>query len=280
MIPYDDFGGSGPPLHFAHANGYPPRAYAPLLEALTPHYRITAMRARPLWPGATPNGLQDWTPLTHDLVQFLNEQGLSNLYGVGHSLGAVTTLDAALRRPELFRAIVLLDPVIFPPAFVFVWRVTKALGLGYRLHPLIPAALLRRRVFASVEEMFERYRRAPVFSGLDDPGLRAYVHSLARLRPDGAVELAYSPEWEARIYYSGPLDVWDRMADLSVPMLLIYGAQSDTFRPAALRTMRRRLPHAEYHATPNAGHLVPMERPAEVGSQIIEFLARQRGSPS
>jgi len=30
-----EFGGSGPPLHFAHANGYPPGSYRRMLEPLT-----------------------------------------------------------------------------------------------------------------------------------------------------------------------------------------------------------------------------------------------------
>ena len=38
-----------------------------------------------------------------------------------------------------------------------------------------------------------RYRRAPVFERLSEAGLRAYVNALARPRPDGQVELTYSP---------------------------------------------------------------------------------------
>ena len=31
---FKDFGGAGPLLHFANANGYPPAAYTPLFEGL------------------------------------------------------------------------------------------------------------------------------------------------------------------------------------------------------------------------------------------------------
>ena len=58
MIPFDDFGGAGPLLHFAHANGYPPRAYAPLLESLLSTHHILAAHARPLWPGSQPESFQ------------------------------------------------------------------------------------------------------------------------------------------------------------------------------------------------------------------------------
>ena len=38
-------------------------------------------------------------------------RGLSGIVGIGHSLGGVTTMYAALQRPDLFRALVFIDPV-------------------------------------------------------------------------------------------------------------------------------------------------------------------------
>jgi pimeloyl-ACP methyl ester carboxylesterase len=275
-IPFTDFGGNGPLLHFAHANGYPPRAYAPLIEHLTPRYHVIAALARPLWPGSRPNGFRDWTPLTEDLLRFLDEQQAEGTVGVGHSMGGVATLDAALRRPELFRALVLIDPVIFRIRLLWAWELVKNLGIGDRLHPLIPGALRRRRVFTSLEEMYARYRRAPVFSRIDDRGLRAYVEALARPRtaaaPNGEVELAYPPEWEAAIYRHGPLNLWERMPQLKLPLLVIYGAESDTFRAPAQRKMQHLIPHAQFHKVGAAGHLVPLEKPGEVADLIIRFL--------
>ena len=42
--------------------------------------------------------------------------GWRDVIGVGHSLGGVLTLYAAIRRPDLFRALVFIDPVFLPPA--------------------------------------------------------------------------------------------------------------------------------------------------------------------
>jgi pimeloyl-ACP methyl ester carboxylesterase len=274
MIPFENFGGVGPLLHFAHANGYPPRAYAPLLEALTTRHYVLASAARPLWPDSKPDGLQDWSPLVSDLIQFLKAEGARGCVGVGHSLGALTTLLAAAQQPDLFRAIVLIDPVIFVRPYLWAWRVVKALGLGWRLHPLIAGTLKRRRVFASKQEMFTRYRRAPVFNRLTDYALRTYVDSLARKRKDGQVELNYPPEWEAQIYYGGPPDVWDVLPQLKTPLALIYGAQSDTFSPRALATMQKALPKAAYVRIEAAGHLVPMEKPSEVAHAILDFVVK------
>lgn len=277
MIPFLDFGGFGPPLHFAHANGYPPKAYTPFIETLTPRYRVSAMLSRPLWPDCPPNGLRDWSPLADDLLKFLDERGERDVIGVGHSLGAVTTLIAALRRPELFRALVLIDPVLLPYPILFLWTLAYHLGLAHRVHPSIPGTLRRRRVFESVETMFDNYRRKPVFNRIDDRGLRAYVEALARPRPDGQVALAYSPEWEATIYMTGPLyewKLWPQLKELRPPLLIVRGEKTDTFFPSAARMVKQRLPQAVIHTVAGTGHLLPMEKPEEVGAVIHEFLEK------
>ena len=277
MIPFLDFGGSGPSLHFAHANGYPPRAYTPLVETLTPHYHVTAMLMRPLWSGHPPDGMRDWSPLADDLLRFLDQRGERDVIGVGHSLGGVVTLIAALRRPELFRAVVMLDPVLLPYSVLFAWTIAYKLGLARHLHPLIPSTLRRQRVFESVEAMYASYRQKVVFSRIDDRGLRACVEALARPRPDGQVELVYPPEWEVKIYLIGPLvewKLWPQVKELRVPLLVVRGQETDAFLSVAARMMQARLPGAVIHTVESAGHLVPLEKPGEVGAVIREFLEK------
>lgn len=275
MLPQIDFGGSGPLLHFAHANGYPPQAYTPLLETLTPQFHVVAMVTRPQWPDSNPDEVKDWLPFVADLIQFLDERGERNIVGVGHSLGAITTLAAALQRPDLFRALVLIDPVLFRERLLWGLDIFRRLGLVHRVHPLIPGALKRRRVFTSADEMYSRYRRAPVFNRLDDRSLRAYVDSMAMPREDGQVELSFSPEWEVKVYETGPLNLWARIKDLKPPMLIVRGGESDTFFPAAAQKVKRHLPQTVIHDVPQTGHLVPMEKPAEVGKLIIDFVLQK-----
>src|SRR5512146_796430 len=119
-----DLSGAGQPLHFLHANGYPPQCYKPFLELLQTQYHVFGMLLRPLWPGSNPNEIQDWQPFSDDLLQFLassaptaplSPTGMISadtqpapVIGVGHSIGAIVTLRAALRDPSKFRALILL----------------------------------------------------------------------------------------------------------------------------------------------------------------------------
>ena len=96
-IPNFDLGGTGEPLHFLHANGYPPACYQSLFELLQTRYRVIGMLLRPLWDNSNPKEIEDWKPFSEDLLQFLSQEPRP-VIGVGHSIGAVVTLRAALPR--------------------------------------------------------------------------------------------------------------------------------------------------------------------------------------
>lgn len=269
--PLHDFGGDGPVIHLAHANGFPPGSYRPLAETLTDRYHVVGLPARPLWPGSRPESVPNWHPLADDLIRGLDDLGLQGIVGVGHSLGGVLTMWAAVRRPDLFRAVVLIEPVILPPLVLRGIRLLRLLGLQRRL-PLVQGALHRRRTWPSRQACYEHYRSKPLFATWPETSLWAYVEAGTRERADGQVELVYPPEWEAHIFATVPADVWRAVPHLRRPALIIRGERSDTFRPESQARMERLLPQARFVVIPGAGHLVPMEHPAETGAVIRDFL--------
>jgi len=274
-IPFIDHGGTGQPLHFLHANGYPPVCYEPLLDLLRSQYHVFGMTLRPLWPDSKPEELRNWNPLSDDLLQFLDEQKAGPLIGVGHSIGAIVTLRAALQQPERFRALILLDPVLFLPSFILMWNAARMLGIGHRVHPLIPGALKRRRMFDDLDTIFRGYRRREIFRHFNDESLRAFIAGMVKPRADGGYELAYSPEWEAHIYYTGvwrDMELWRGLPNLKVPTLIIRGAETDTFLEAAGRLVKRKQPKVQVVTVPQSTHLVPLERPQQVFDIIQSFL--------
>lgn len=267
-----DYGGTGTPLHFLHANGYPPDCYKPLFELLKTEYHVFGMPLRPLWDEAKIDDIKDWQPFSDDLRFFLSSQP-APVIGVGHSIGAIVTLRAALRDPGKFKALVLIDPVLFVPSFLFSWRIVRALGLGDKFHPLILGAQKRRRTFDDLETVFRGYRNRNIFRYMSDENLRIYIEGITRKTSDG-YELIYSPEWEAHIYRTGlrDFDLWRDLPKLEVPTLFIRGAETDTFLAAAAKLVKQRQPKVRVEALPQSTHLLPLERPQAVFEIMQSFL--------
>ncbi|MFN8381768.1 MAG: alpha/beta hydrolase [Anaerolineales bacterium] len=273
-IPQFDFGGSGLPLHFLHANGYPPECYELLLELLKQQYHVFGMKLRPLWNGANPKDLQDWHPLSEDLLRFLSDRETAPVIGVGHSIGGIVTLRAAIRDPKKFRALILLDPVLFVPSALIGWNLLRIIGLGERTHPLIAGTKKRRRTFDNLETVFRGYRTRPIFRYLSDDSLRLYIKGITQLKADGTFELAYSPEWEAHIYLTGlrDFDLWRELPKLEVPTLIIRGAETDTFLSNAEKLVKKKNPKIQVVTMQKATHILPLEYPQDVANIINDFL--------
>jgi pimeloyl-ACP methyl ester carboxylesterase len=263
----------GNPLVFAHANGYPPACYAPLYEQLAGH-QVFAIHQRPLWKGSNPEELKDWRLLSDDLIRFLDEQKLDKATVVGHSVGGIATLRAAINHPERFGCIVLLDPVLFMPIFIRGYRIIHALGLGPKLHPLVPAAQRRRRTFKNREVIFRSYRQKKVFRYLDDESLQAYIKGITCEDGEG-FKLCYSPEWEIQIYVSGvwqDMELWRALPKLNVPLLIIRGEKTDTFFENTAQLVKKKLPGAKIVTIPETSHLLPLEKPEAVANEIKKFI--------
>ncbi|MCQ3936630.1 MAG: hypothetical protein DPW18_06240 [Chloroflexi bacterium] len=271
---YFDLGGSGAPLHFLHANGYPPECYKSLLAHLQKNHHVFGMKLRPLWDDANPRDLRDWHPLSDDLLRFLSDRGVGPVIGVGHSIGGIVTLRAAMRDPQRFRAIVLLDPVFFVPPFLLAWNILRTTGLGEKLHPLIPAAKKRRRTFDDLETVFRGYRSRPIFRYMSDESLREYIEGITQPKADGGYELVYAPEWEAHIYLTGlrDFDLWRRLPALEVPTLIIRGAETDTFLEKAAKLVKKKNPKIQIETMEKATHILPLEHPQEVAERINNFM--------
>ena len=233
------------------------------------------MKLRPLWDDTKPEEIKDWHPLSDDLLRFLSDRETAPVIGIGHSIGAVVTLRAALRNPGKFRALVLIDPVLFVPSFMINWHIIRVLGLGERLHPLIQGAKKRRRTFNDLETIFRGYRSRKVFQYMSDENLKIYIAGITKEKTDGGYELVYSPEWEAQIYRTGmhDFDIMRDLPKLEVPTLIICGAETDTFLESMARLVKKKNSKIQIHTLERSTHLLPLEYPQEIATITKSFLA-------
>lgn len=279
MIPYDDFGGRGPLLHFSHPNAYTPGCFRRFLGPFTARYRVLAAHHRPLWylaPGYDgvdrPEAFIDlnWDSVADDLLRFFDEQRLEGIIGVGHSLGGVATMLAARKEPERFRALALIEPVFLPPAVLAAARANPEGAAG---QPFVLAALRRRDRWPSRQDAFERFRAKPVFAGWSDEALWDYVNDGLRDDPaTGEVTLRFPRAWEAHIYSHPPTNVWEALPGVATPTLGVRGAASDTLFPDAWALWRTLQPAATFVEMAGVGHMLTMEAPEETAGVVLRWL--------
>lgn len=268
------FGGEGRPIHLAVANGFPPGCYRPLMEALTDLGRGVSVLPRPLWPDdhQPPRRGVTWYTLAEDLLQAFEALGWREVIGIGHSMGGVITMVAAVRRPDRFRALVLMDPVLMDPKVLALFRILRALGLGPRLHPLARRARRRRRSWPSREAAAAHLRARPLFAAWHPQAFEGYLAEGLRPAGDGSVVLAYPPEWEVHIFVNVPHDAWRFVPHIPLPVLVLRGSASDTFTARDEARFRRLQPRADFRTLPGS-HLFPMEHPEETAQAIRGWLA-------
>ena len=271
-----DWGGAGPVLHFAHANGFPPGTYRRLLEALTQSCHVVSSEARPLASPDRPPEIDGWTPLAHDLREELTARGLRGIVAVGHSLGAVTSLIAAADDPGLFAAVVAIDPVLITGARAAVWGLAKRAGLGGRLG-LVRGARTRREIWPDLATVRTAYAAKRIFRSWRPQVLEDYVEAGFEELAEGGVRLRYPRRWEARVFEVAPHDVWPRLRGLATPVLFVKGERSDTFLGAACERALREVPGARVEVVAGAGHFLPMEQPERLAEVILDYLAEMVG---
>jgi pimeloyl-ACP methyl ester carboxylesterase len=277
----------GPPLFFLHANGYPPEAYRAFLEPFLDLFQIRLFYLRPFWPGSNPEEMKDWRLFRDDYLQSVftlvekgGDQKLpGKIIGMGHSLGAMTTLLAAIQEPDLFHCLVLIEPVLFPRWRGLAMRLLSPFSLIKRIHPLIRGTIRRKTWFESRDAMIRNYRGKPVFSGLSDRVLRDYVDGLAGDHPHGGVSLKYSPAWEARIYETGGIAdriIWRNLYRVSCPVLVIRGEDTYSLKDPVFHPLVDQLSDGTGCTVEKTGHLVPLEAPIRTAGIILDYLHAQQ----
>lgn len=259
-------------LVFAHANGYPPDSYQALLAPLAQHHDVLTIEHRPLWVGDAAPRTLPWNEYALDLAARIDRDASGPVWLIGHSMGAVTGIMAALRRPDLFRGIIALDPVLVPFRH---WLTSRLLINVFRQDiPIAQRALTRPHHFQSFEAAFQFYRSKRPFQRISDAVLRDYVQAGHREVPNHGVELRWSGAWEACVYRSVPF-LFHRLKQLTVPMLGIAGNQSDVLNGAALDQWRSAVPQLELEIL-TGGHLIPLESPEECAALVVDFIERHR----
>lgn len=257
-----------PELHFAHANGIPSAVYRAFHEGLAEAYDVRSVPALGIDPRFPVD--DGWKGLVDQVVDSVRTRCSTPVVAVGHSLGAVTTFLAAHRHPELFEAVVLLDPPVMDGFRAFVFGALKRIGRSDRIGPAAKSRF-RRADFASRDAARAALGTKGLFRAFapecfDDYLLHAFRDT------DAGVTLTIPVATEVGIFRSGPHSFSHVRGRLRVPAVVLAGSTSELAQGGEMARFAAR--YGLDYAVVEGGHMFPLERPRETAAEVVERLAR------
>lgn len=254
---------TNPPLHvrsFGPDDGVPALAlhgvtghsarWRVLAEAL-PAVRLLAVDLRG-------HGRSPWTPPwgieqhVVDALAVLDDLGLRRVAVVGHSFGGAISVHLARSAPDRVERLVLIDP-----------------AHGLDAQDMLESAESSRADQSYPDPAAARADRAERWPGIADALVDAELAE--HLVPDGA-------RWRYRYCAAAAVVAWSEMArpalvpPAGTPTLLLPAGKADYVDPAWIDACRAELGDALTVTEVDAGHMVYLERTAEVAALIRRFL--------
>lgn len=251
-------------IHFAHGNGFPALCYKQMLDHLAIRFNycyIEQIGHDPQFPVS-----ENWHHLVSEIIASIKKQAAQPVIAVGHSLGGVISLLAAIEEPELFKAVVMLDAPLIGRFKSKMIRLAKYLGVIDRITPAYQT--MGRRVHWQTREQVVNYLKSrELFKTFTDACLDDYINYGLEHRENGYY-LRFDRSIEYQIYRTIPHVLPKFEGQLKRPATLIYGDKSTVVDKMDIRYMKK---HFNVSNVKIPGtHLFPMEHPQAVAEQIIK----------
>jgi pimeloyl-ACP methyl ester carboxylesterase len=258
-IAYTDTGAppdrpDAPTVVFGHGLLFSGWMFHAQVEALRGDFRCVTID----WRGqgetpATADGY-DMDTLSQDAIGLIEQLGVAPVHFVGLSMGGFVGMRIGARRGDLLRTLTLLDTSADPEEPKAA-RQDKLLAAVYRLVGMRPVASQVKPIMFGptfradpagkpvIEEFFVRIGRC------DRAGMRKAVLAVANRQP-----------------------IYDEIDRITVPTLMIVGADDVPTPVEKARRIAARIPNARLEIVPDAGHSSTVEQPDAITKLLVDFL--------
>lgn len=259
-----DVQGEGPPLLLVNGLGFGRWGWFKQLPSFTRHFQTITFDVR--GERDLGNGVAD---LTGEVVALLDHLGVGKTHVLGTSLGGFVAQELALVRPDLVDRLVLVctsyggrGPQAMSPG-----ALADMMGLG----TFSAEAAARKALEAATGEVY-RAEKPDEFEQI--------IHWRLADSPSAA---SYYEQAKAGARF----DLSGDVGHITSPTLVVHGAEDRYVPPANARALADAIPGAKLRVLEDAGHLVFVERFADVNREVVRFLkssdarpARATGGPS
>jgi 3-oxoadipate enol-lactonase len=244
-----DIHGEGPPLVLINGLGFGRWGWFKQIPALSRHFRTIPFDAR--GERILKEGVSD---LVADVVSLIDHLGIRKTHVLGSSLGGFVAQGLAIKRPDLVDRLVLVCTSYGRggPGTMSPWALADMIGLP----SLSVERAVRRGLETATSEAYrakhpEEFEQIVRWRLADSPSLSAYY---AQMR--------------AGARFDSSRDV----GSITSPTLVIHGAEDRYVPVANAAALAEAIPDAKLRILEDAGHLVFIERFADVNREVVTFL--------
>ncbi|MFF7263179.1 alpha/beta fold hydrolase [Streptomyces sp. NPDC008159] len=254
FLAYEDKGEASPsalPLVLVHGHPFDRTMWRPQLTAFAASRRVIAPDLRgygasPVVPGLTPLSV-----FAEDIAALLDDLGVRDVVLAGLSMGGQIAMEYYRLFPDRVRGLVLADT--FP---------TAETEEGRRARNAMADRLLREGMGGYADEVL--YRMVAPYA---DAEVAAQVHRMMTATdPEGAAAAlrgrAERPDYN------------DLLTRVSVPALVVVGADDEYTPVSDAEAMHAALPDSVLQVIDGAAHLPNLERPDAFNKALEDFLTR------
>jgi pimeloyl-ACP methyl ester carboxylesterase len=257
--------GQGPPVILLHGFGASAYSWRFLGPALAKDHRVLTIDLKGFGLSAKPeDGKYAISDQADMVAEFIRARDLHDLVVIGHSMGGGVTLMTYFKvreqDPARIKKLVLIDSAGYPqkmPWFIWLAKAPVLGSVGGKLvSPRFATAQVLRKCYYNKDKITDEQIDTYAYYG-SLPGAReALVQTAQQIVPE---------DIEA---------VTARYKTISVPVLIIWGAEDEVVPLSVGKQFKRDIPNSELVILPQCGHMPPEEEPGETTRLVKEFLKK------
>ncbi|MGB1262196.1 MAG: alpha/beta fold hydrolase [Cognaticolwellia sp.] len=261
-------------VHLLHGTGFSAMTLAAMASQLPSDYSIWLTDV-PGHGGSTQptTKMPNWQKMANTIADaiYLQADVKNNgpLIGIGHSMGGVLTLLAAVKYPDLFSETILLDPVLFQTEMIMAQQLMRATGL-WRQRALVKSVANRTSQWPNLAAMKTDIASKAFYKPWHEKVISDYCQYSTNVNPDNTVSLSCKPSWEASIFGSYPKGLWHAVHTIEIPVNILVANKTYFFIPKAVKRAAKANKHIQWQHF-GQHHCFPMEEPI-ASAKIITAL--------
>jgi pimeloyl-ACP methyl ester carboxylesterase len=223
--------------------------------------------------------MPNWQKMANTIADAIylqaNVQENGPLVGIGHSMGGVITLLAAVKYPDLFSEIILLDPVLFQTEMIIAQQLMRATGV-WRRSSLVKSVTHRTAVWPSLANMKDNIAGKSFYKAWHPQVISDYCEFSTHGSHQHSVTLSCQPSWEASIFGSYPKGLWRAIYNIRKPVEILIANKSYFFIPKAVKRAAKINKNIHWQQF-GRHHCFPMEQPLETAKAITDLIISKQG---